>query len=240
MADIFEEVEEGLAQDKWAERWRKYGVFAYLAAALIIGGVAFHQYWQVQTKETTAAKTQVLEQSLSKLDAGDYEGASEQLSSLADEGARISPVASHFLAQVRLEGNGDAEAAASILTDASDDTESATSKLALLKSAYLVADDLSRQDLETKLAPLREEESAFGAMALELIAAKALAEGDMEFARTEFTYLRLAPSVPSGVARRADRALAAMPPLSDDELSVSDPLDTPTDAGEGPAEETNE
>ncbi len=234
MADIFEEVEEGLAQDKWSERWRKYGVFAYLAAALIIGGVALQQYLIVKNQEQIAAKTTILEGALESLDAGNYEASGATLTELAGSDARLAPVAAHYLAQVRLEGNGDAAAAASVLTDASEASQSATGKLALLKSAYLVADDMSRSDLEAKLAPLREEETAFGAMALELIAAKALAEGDVEFARSEFTYLRLAPNVPTGVAQRADRALAALPPLSIDEI---DPLDVPD---ETPAEETSE
>ena len=37
MADIFEEVEEGLRQDRAERLWKKYGVFAYIAAALLIG-----------------------------------------------------------------------------------------------------------------------------------------------------------------------------------------------------------
>ena len=53
MADIFEEVEEGLRQEKLTVAWKKYGIFAYLAVALIIGGVGLNEYLQYPLKACT-------------------------------------------------------------------------------------------------------------------------------------------------------------------------------------------
>ena len=240
MADIFEEVEDSLRQDKLTVAWKKYGILAYLAAALLIGGVALNQYLQDKSKETITADTIALEAALSDLDASEYQASGDALAELTASEARLAPIAAHYLAKVRLDGNGDALAAADVLTAAAANSEGPAAKLALLKSAYLTADTMSRTELEAKLSNLRRDETAFGALALELIAAKALEEGDVKFARTEFNYLRLAPNVPSGVATRASRALATLPPLSADELNVVDPLETEPEAEPAPAEETGE
>ena len=241
MADIFEEVEDGLRQDKLTVAWKKYGIFAYLAAGLLIGGVALNEYMQSSKGEAITKNTILLEAALTDLDAGNYQAAGDALASLTESGAPLSPIAAHYLAKVRLDGNGDAVAAADILSTAAQGSEGPTAKLALIKAAYLQADTKTRAELEIMLAPLREDDSAFGALALELIAAKALQDGDIEFARTEFGYLQLASNVPSGVTKRAKQALASMPPMSleaPSETETTQP-DT-TEAEPAPAEETGE
>ncbi|MEM9180402.1 MAG: hypothetical protein AAGA89_11850, partial [Pseudomonadota bacterium] len=57
-----------------------------------------------------------------------------------------------------------------------------------------------------------------------------------EFARREFSYLRLAQNVPLGVVTRATQALEALPPISEE---IPEPV--PTDSSDLPAEpETGE
>ena len=214
MADIFEEVEEGLRQDRATGLWKRYGVFAYLGAALLIGGVALNEYLQDQAVKTTAENAARLEAALEDVDARNYEAAATQLDAIIADGIKPSNVAAHYLAGVRLDGNGDAAAAATVLKSAVGDAEDPTERLALIKTAYLEADDLSRAELETLVAPLTEDDGPFAALAKELIAAKALQDGDIEFARREFNFLRLAQNVPPGVLTRAEQALAALPPMS--------------------------
>ena len=137
---------------------------------------------------------------------------------------------------MRLDGNGDVLAAANVLSEAVGTAEDPTEKLALIKSAYLKADTSTRSELEGLLAPLAEDDGPFGALAKELIAAKALQDGDIEFARREFSFLRLAQNVPSGVVTRASQALDALPPVS-----VETPEPAPADSQDLPAEpETGE
>lgn len=240
MADIFEEVEEGIRQDRLQKLWKKYGILAYVGAGLLLGGVGLSEYMKVRSVEEINGAALTLEAALDDLDAGEYQMSGDALAQLAHSDARLAPIAAHFLAQVRFEGNGDAVAASEILAQAASDKLGPSQKLALLKSAYLVANDATRADIEARLAPLRQDESAFGALAVELIAAKAMEEGDIEFARTEFGYLRVAPNVPDGVAKRAQRALASLPPVSDDPLMQSDPLTTTPEGEDTPVEETGE
>ena len=129
-------------------------------------------------------------------------------------------------------------AASDILSGIVGDAEDPTEKLALIKSAYLKADASSRAELEVMLSPLALDTGPFGALAKELIAAKALQEGDIEFARREFGFLRLAQNVPPGVVTRARQALEALPPVSNavPESTTTEP-ETPAELETG---ETNE
>jgi hypothetical protein len=212
LADIFEEVEEGIRQDRMTKLWKKYSVVAYIAAAALLGGVALNEYLQASKASAIEKDTLAYEAALDALDAGEYEVAASGFQALIDADTQSASAAAHMLAQVRLAGNGDVDAAAAALKQVIDSGDTATAKLALLKTAYLKADTATRAELEDLLADIRKDESAFSALAVELIAAKAMQEGDLDYARTEFTYLGLAPNAPSGVRTRAEKALATLPP----------------------------
>ena len=216
MADIFEEVEEGLRQDRLTVLWKRYGILAYLGAALLIGGVALNEYLKVRTAETIEQNASRLEAALTEVDARNYDNAAGQLTGLVEDQIAPSIVAAHYLAGVRLDGNGDAATAAQVLEGVVGEAEDPSQKLALIKAAYLKADTITREDLTQMLSPLANDDGPFGALASELIAAKALQEGDVEFARREFNFLRLAQNVPPGVMRRAEQALETLPPVSVD------------------------
>ena len=81
----------------------------------------------------------------------------------------------------------------------------------MLKLAYTKADTSSLADLEKILKPLLDRTGQATAMAKELIGAKALAEGDIERARTEFEALSLDLEAPRGVQARVQQALATLP-----------------------------
>ena len=210
MADIFEEVEEGLRQDKAARLWKKYGVFAYIAAGLLIGGVALNEYLDSQRSQDLEAQSIAFEQADRALADQDYQTATTGFDNLAQSDVEIAPLAANFLAETRLSGNADRDAAIAALELAAN-SETPIGKLSLMKAAYLKSQTASRAELETYLGTLPEEESEFGALALELIASKAAQEGDTEYARQVFNELRFLANVPEGVSQRAVRALAALP-----------------------------
>lgn len=241
MADIFEEVEEGLRQDRLTVLWKRYGILAYLGGALLIGGVGLNEYLQARSVQITQDNAARLEAALTEVDARNYENAASQLAGIVEDEIAPSTIAAHYLAGVRLDGNGDAAAAAGVLEGVVGAAEDPTQKLALIKAAYLKADAMTREELTGFLSPLSEDDGPFGALASELIAAKALHEGDIEFARREFNFLRLAQNVPAGVIRRAEQALETLPPVS---AEVSTPvedgaeLEPAESAGEGAAAES--
>ena len=210
MSDVFEEVEDSLRQDKATELWNRFGLLVWIAG---ISLVAFVAWWEYSTSTSAARQSdqvQVLEAARDAVEAGDYAAAETDFRSLIDAEADVAPLAGHLLAGSLFEGNGDAGAAMQTLEQfaGSDDP---LSKLALLKAAYLGSEDMNLEELEAFLAGLNQEESALGLLALELVAAKAFADGDLARARQEFSYLRLAANAPAGVVQRAELALSVIP-----------------------------
>lgn len=244
MSDIFEEVDEEVRKDRFSELWKKYGIFAWLAMAAIVAATGINEYMKYSNQKAAAARVLELEDAVETLQKSDYAAAETQLSALAGAKTKAAPLAANLLAQVRLEGAGDAEGAAQALLEAASDTGAPYEKLALLKVAYLRADTVSLEELKTLLGALNNDEGPIGTMARELLAAKTYAEGDIAGARTQFNRLKFEPNAPQGVTRRAELALAAMPRTADPapaEPTDTDAVtDTPVTAPETAQETTEE
>ena len=210
MSDVFEEVEEDLNRDKWVRRWEKYGWVVYLVGAMIVAAVAAYEFMKLQASNAQVKNIEIFESARSALSDGEYSDAETEFSNVVAQGSELAPLASHYLAQTRLEGGGDRAGAAEALAvnAASDDP---FAKIAVLKSAYLAADTQSLAELETRLSTVLQDDGPVGALALELIAAKAFEEGDFARARSEFALLQVLPNAPPGVLARADAALSVIP-----------------------------
>lgn len=210
MSDIFEEVEESVRKDRVADWWKKFGPIVWIIGFLIIGAVAFYEFQKTQRAKATEARILVFEEARTKLAAGEYQEAQLAFKELVDADTDISPLAAQYLAKAYYDGNGDAAAAADILQGAAS-AEGPVERLALLKSAYLRAETMSLSELEAYLGDLPSEPTGLGVLALELVAAKAFKEGDIERARKEFGYIRFAPNAQQGAIRRAEIALSVLP-----------------------------
>ncbi|MEO0882717.1 MAG: hypothetical protein AAFY34_08265 [Pseudomonadota bacterium] len=242
MSDIFEEVEEGYRQDRLADAWKRFGPFVWLAAFLLIGAVAWFEWSKAQAAQRQSAQIQILERARTSLEEGDYVAAQTGFRELAAGDTELSVLARHLLADTLYKGSGDAAAASEEL-QTSAMTEAPLEKLARLKSAYLTSDGLSLEALETTLGGLHEEDGPLGILALELVAAKAFATGDLKRAREEFSYLRLAAGAPQGVVQRAELALSVIPVVREDSDPEADAVpDVPFEESNPPAsgEETEQ
>ncbi len=214
MSDIFEEVEEGLRQDRATQLWQRFGPFVWALGLLIIGAVGVREYMIVQNAKADQENIQAFEAARTKLINNEYAAAQTELQALVNAETKISPLAAHLLARAYYEGSGDPATAANILeatAGAGLDANGPIERLALLKAAYLRADSMNLSELEAFLGDMPTENSSLGVLALELIAAKALKEGDFERARKDFSYLRFAPNAPPGVLQRAEVAISVIP-----------------------------
>ncbi|MEZ6001518.1 hypothetical protein [Hyphomonas sp.] len=212
MSDIFEEVDESLRQDKIETAWKRYRLFVYGGAALLIGAVAVNEFvLYPHFAEIRTERAKAFESAATQLADGDYTDAEAGFRALVEEGSSLSPLAANYLAQTVYEGSGDAAGATNVLAETGKADGTPFERGALLKAAYAKADTASLAELETLLGDLKEEESGLGALARELIAAKAYAEGDAARARTAYNRLKFDAAAPQGVVRRAEIALAAIP-----------------------------
>jgi len=212
LSDIFEEVDESLRQDKIESLWTRYRPFVYGGAALLIAAVAVNEFvLRPSAEKARAERAAAFETAETQLADGDYADAEASFREIVDGGSALAPLASNFLAQTLYEGSGDTDGAVKVLKDAGHADGTPFERLALLKAAYAQADTVSLEELETLLGDLKGDESELGALARELLAAKAFASGDVIRARTEFNRLKFDANAPEGVVRRAEIALAAIP-----------------------------
>lgn len=212
MTDIFTEVDESVRQAKLATWWSRWRPFIFIGVAALIGAVALNEFvLKPGAERTAAARALELENAVKALEEGEYETARAAFEAIVASGSDLSPIASHFLAQVQFEGGGDLAGAAATLAATGNAEGGPYERLAVLKAAYLTADSLTLAELETNLGALVADDSALGALSRELVAAKAFQSGDIARARTMYNQLKFDAAAPAGAVERAEIALAAMP-----------------------------
>lgn len=228
MADIFKEVDESLNQARVESLWKQYRGFVYTGAALVISAIALNEFvLKPGAERAKQDRTRGLESAITLLEDGKYTEAEAALKAIAEGKTKLAPVAASYLARARYEGGGNADGAREALGLIAKDEGGPIERLALLRAAYFTADTQTLADLEAALGLLKDEDSAIGAMARELIAAKAWETGDAARARTDFSRLQFDPKAPPGVKERAEMALAIIP-LDAAPTTASDPAQTET------------
>ncbi|MFN4226417.1 MAG: tetratricopeptide repeat protein [Hyphomonas sp.] len=235
MTDIFTEVDESVRQEKLESWWKRWRPFVYGAVAALIGAVAVNEFiLKPGAAKARAERALELEKAVKALEEGQYEEAANAFRAIVEADTKLSPLAAHFLAQTQIEGMGDPAAAAETLAAAGGTEGGPFERLALLKAAYLRADTLTLDELETTLGTLPGEDTALGALARELVASKAAAVGDIARARTAFNQLKFDANAPAGVVQRAEIALAALPlaPEAGEETPAPAPADAPEENGQ--------
>ena len=203
MSDIFDEVEESLRQDKMEGLWKRYRPFIYGAAALLVGAVALNEFvLRPQAEQARAERALAFENALTLLEEDNYTEAEAAFRELAEGNGKIAPLAAQYLAQTQYEGGGDSNGATRTLSSVAAVEGSPFERLSILKTAYYSVDTQSMSDLEATLGSLVEDEGPLGALARELIAAKAFETGDIARARTGFNPARIGAAVRSFIVAR--------------------------------------
>ncbi len=211
MADIFEEVEEGLRQERYQRLLRTYGPIGAAVVAAVILGVAGREAWSAYRTQAAARSSDAFEQAQAALEAGDIDAALARFSALAETGSGAYPALAKMQAAAAAAAAGDEAGAARLYEEAAGATrDPILSGMAGLKAAYLLADTIDLAALEERIAPLMQRGAPFEAAARELLGAAALKAGDFDRAREAYTYLTASLDAPGGVARRAEEALAVI------------------------------
>ena len=79
MADIFQEIDEELRQDKAARLWKKYCKYLIVAALGIVVLVAGYRFWKQNEYEGRERASALYERATSGADSGNFEDAIEML-----------------------------------------------------------------------------------------------------------------------------------------------------------------
>lgn len=210
MSDIFQEVDEAVQQDKASRLWKRFAPLVYTAIVLLILGVAGYEFWNWQKGRQQSAEAEAFYTAKTALQSGDYVLAEALFDDIADSKSHFAKLSAHYLAEVRLKGQGDSAAAADALKRAADGS-GPFAETARLKAAYLTADEMSIEELQAWLAPLIDDVSSpFSYLAQEVVGARAFSLGDFDTARSQFNAIALSLDAPQGIRGRAERSLIAI------------------------------
>ena len=193
MADIFDEIDEELKQDRTKALWTRYGKFVIAAAAAVVSGVGASQGYSAWTQSQAEKAANLYQQELA---ADDSVAALEsRIGELTDGYAMLG----RFQIAAGLAKAGDAAAAeAGYLAISSDSSVAPLYRdAALLMSAMNAPQGADAGDLQLRIAPLADGAGPWKGLALELSAALDLQQGrsDAALAKLE-TIVGLAETSP--------------------------------------------
>jgi hypothetical protein len=212
VTDIFEEVDQSLREDKLAKLWKAWSLWVYAAIALLIAAVGGYEFWKSQSDSAIDKDARVFDTAMTALDNQDLPKAKSEFAQLGQGEGGFAVIANHMLAGVEKDLTNDNAAIAQAFGQAAQKDKGVMGDLATLKLAYAKADTSELAEIESIVAPLVAKGGQVAALARELVAAKALASGDIERARTEYQVLALEIDAPQQMQIRVNQALATLPP----------------------------
>ncbi|MEQ9606521.1 MAG: tetratricopeptide repeat protein [Kiloniellaceae bacterium] len=213
MADIFKEVEEDLRRDKAADWWKRYSIFIYVGAAVVVIATAGYQGWRSYDLKLRGQQADAYAEATALAQSGDTAQARAELEALSDpDGSGYPLMAALTQAQLAAEA-GDTATAERVWGELASGGGSveAVNELGALFAVMHRMNDADPATLRGELRPLAEPEAPYRFTALELLAALALREGDTAAARDHLTKITDDPAAPAGSRSRAAELLASLP-----------------------------
>jgi hypothetical protein len=230
VTDIFEEVDQSLREDTFATWWKRWQWLIYgLVAVAILGVAGLEIYRGIRAEEINKAAV-IYDAGFAAQEKNDLTTARASFAQLETDKTGFKALAGHMLAGVEKELTNDTAAVEAHLSAAAAADKGVMGDLAIIKLAYLKADTGTLAEVEAVLKPLLDRTGQASALARELIGAKALAEGNVERARSEFEALALDLEAPQGVQRRVQQALSTLPARKIDLDAPATPAATPAPA----------
>ena len=203
------EVSEDVRRDRLYGLMRRYGWIAIAAVVLLVGGAAFLEWRTASERRAAQAYGDALIAALSN------EEAEARAAALADLPPADTPEAralTGFLdAALALEA-GDRDGAAEALSSLADagDLPQVWSDLARLKTAMLLADDMTPEDRIARLEPLAAPGAPYRLLAEEQIALAEIDAGDRDAALARLQALRDDAEVTPELQSRAVQLILAL------------------------------
>ena len=201
MADIFDEIDEELKQDRTKELWTRYGKFVIAAAAAVVIGVGASQGYSAFMRSQAETAANLYQQALTSEDS--IAALESSLGELTDGYAMLG----RFQIAAGLAKAGDMTGAeAGYLAISSDSSVAPLYRdAALLMSAMNAPQGADAGDLQQRIAPLADGAGPWKGLALELSAAFDLQQGRTDAALSKLeTIVALAETSPE-LRQRAAR-----------------------------------
>jgi len=199
MADIFDEIDEELKQDRAKQVWLRYGKYVAAAAAAVVLGVGASQGFSAWKQSQAEAAANAYHEALASDDA--VSALQAELAGLSDGYAVL---ARFSIAAGKAEAGDAAGAEADYLAIAADtDLSDLYREAATLLSAMNAPDTATPADLQGRLAPIADGTGPWRPLALELSAAFDLKAGDRDAALAKLQSVIEMEETPAELRQRA-------------------------------------
>lgn len=202
MSDIFREVEEEVRRERFEQIWKQYGDYIIAGVALIIIAVAGWQLWTRYdlNQRQKASETLIAAQQLA--DSGNFVKSAPAFEVLAKDGpGGYAKMAKLSQANALLRLGRRSEAVAIYKAVAADDGGPIGS-LALVRAAWIVAEDSPRADVTALLQPISGADNPWRHSVREILAYADYHAGDIKKAQGEFQALADDREAPESLRRR--------------------------------------
>ena len=211
MGDIFREVDEELARERYERLWQRYGWYVLAFAVLVVAAVAGWKVWEGRQASLREAEGVRFEAAAGLMQAGKTAEAEEAFRRLAGEtGSGYGVLARFYEAGIRAKA-GQATAAIEVYDSIAADTSVPQSMrdLATVLGGLqaLGVPSIDAKAIESRIQPLTSAGNGFRHIALEIVALAAQRSGDMEKAKTSYKAIVDDPVAPPGIRTRAAQML---------------------------------
>lgn len=204
MADIFNEIDEELRQEKLQKLWDRYGVLllaAAVAVVLAVAGWRAYDHWRLKQAE---AQGDAFVAAARLATNGDVAGAEAAFTALAGSSSGSYPTLAALRAAALKGEAGDKAAAVAAFDKVASDraTPPLLAEVARIRAAQLAVDVVDRAALEARVAPLAAAAKPFRAEAREILALVAWKAGDFTAANKWLEAIETDPETPRDLADR--------------------------------------
>lgn len=200
MTDIFQEVEEDVRRERYAQLWKQYGDYLMAAAALIVVAVAAWQLWQrYQLNQRIEASNAYIV----ALETRDPEKAASAFAKLAKTAPAGYAQISRMQEANSLLDAGKHDQATSLYRELMKGSDPLFASVARLRLAWADADTMTKKQMQDLVAPLTAASDPFHYMANELLAYVDYRDGNVKEAQAGYEALAKDTTTPGGIRERA-------------------------------------
>jgi hypothetical protein len=212
VADIFQEVDEEIRRDRFADLWKRYGAFIVAGCiALVVGtgGWVAYREWRESARIELAERYRAAAELAQKNQPAE---AAQAFAAIAEDAAGGYGVLAQLRAAAAHAEAGDRAAALAAYDRLAADSgaEKVYRDLARLHAAMLLADQAPAAEVEQRLEPLLSPDNPWRNSARELKGLVALRDGRTNDARHAFQSVVDDAAAPGAVRGRAQQMLQTL------------------------------
>jgi hypothetical protein len=204
VSDIFREVEEEVRQERLQKWWKKYGNYVVAGVSIIVIVVAGWKLWERYDQQQRIKASAQMESAAQMAAAGQDDLAATEYGKIAKKAPSGYALVAQLSQADELLASGRANEAVAIYMKVADNDKAGLGQVARMRAAWAQGDKLPVADLKALLAPLNDGKSKWRFMARELLAYRALRDGQTAEAQKEYTALAADADAPNSLRQRAE------------------------------------